>query len=195
MCVVFFFLFWFFFSSRRRHTRCALVTGVQTCALPISLARISTPRRMPSRASRENFTSLAAMCFLLNLMCLEDCVRIRRSADDPHDVAFLHDQQVFAVELDLGARPLAEQHAVANLDVERNALPVIVARAFANADDFAFAGLFLGAVGNDYAAGCLFFRFAAKDQNTVVQRTHCNCRMPFLVNEDMMIGNLPPPVP
>src|SRR3546814_4181147 len=29
MCVV------FFFSSRRRHTSCALVTGVQTCALPI----------------------------------------------------------------------------------------------------------------------------------------------------------------
>src|SRR3546814_8539428 len=28
--------FTFFFSSRRRHTRCALVTGVQTCALPIS---------------------------------------------------------------------------------------------------------------------------------------------------------------
>src|SRR3546814_2363373 len=27
--------YWFFFSSRRRHTRCALVTGVQTCALPI----------------------------------------------------------------------------------------------------------------------------------------------------------------
>src|SRR3546814_3917506 len=29
-------MFLFFFSSRRRHTRCALVTGVQTCALPIS---------------------------------------------------------------------------------------------------------------------------------------------------------------
>src|SRR3546814_15607473 len=28
----------FFFSSRRRHTICALVTGVQTCALPISRA-------------------------------------------------------------------------------------------------------------------------------------------------------------
>src|SRR3546814_3734417 len=28
--------FLFLFSSRRRHTRCALVTGVQTCALPIS---------------------------------------------------------------------------------------------------------------------------------------------------------------
>src|SRR3546814_7421970 len=30
----------FFFSSRRRHTRCALVTGVQTCALPIFVSRI-----------------------------------------------------------------------------------------------------------------------------------------------------------
>src|SRR3546814_7705811 len=30
-----YFLRYFFFSSRRRHTRCALVTGVQTCALPI----------------------------------------------------------------------------------------------------------------------------------------------------------------
>src|SRR3546814_14113616 len=32
----------FFFSSRRRHTRCALVTGVQTCALPIYASIIST---------------------------------------------------------------------------------------------------------------------------------------------------------
>src|SRR3546814_9596180 len=30
----------FCFASRRRHTRCALVTGVQTCALPISGGRI-----------------------------------------------------------------------------------------------------------------------------------------------------------
>src|SRR3546814_6339796 len=30
----------FFFSSRRRHTRCALVTGVQTCALPFSFLEI-----------------------------------------------------------------------------------------------------------------------------------------------------------
>src|SRR3546814_7828756 len=32
---MYFVLLVFFFSSRRRHTRCALVTGVQTCALPI----------------------------------------------------------------------------------------------------------------------------------------------------------------
>src|SRR3546814_19821254 len=35
MCVFIVIFFFFFFSSRRRHTRCALVTGVQTCALPI----------------------------------------------------------------------------------------------------------------------------------------------------------------
>src|SRR3546814_812506 len=35
---MYFMSFYFFFSSRRRHTRCALVTGVQTCALPILLA-------------------------------------------------------------------------------------------------------------------------------------------------------------
>src|SRR3546814_17725606 len=41
-----FVLFTFFFSSRRRHTRCALVTGVQTCALPISSTnRIDPPLR------------------------------------------------------------------------------------------------------------------------------------------------------
>src|SRR3546814_12084570 len=39
------FICFFFFSSRRRHTRCALVTGVQTCALPISTS--STPHHRP----------------------------------------------------------------------------------------------------------------------------------------------------
>src|SRR3546814_1383889 len=42
----------FFFSSRRRHTRCALVTGVQTCALPIYAARHSTRRRRLAEADR-----------------------------------------------------------------------------------------------------------------------------------------------
>src|SRR3546814_13143029 len=51
----------FFFSSRRRHTRCALVTGVQTCALPISQRALPTARRAhqpalpaasPARADR-----------------------------------------------------------------------------------------------------------------------------------------------
>src|SRR3546814_5244591 len=40
----------FFFSSRRRHTRCALVTGVQTCALPISGPK-GVPRRLAAPRS------------------------------------------------------------------------------------------------------------------------------------------------
>src|SRR3546814_12562879 len=44
--------FVFFFSSRRRHTRCALVTGVQTCALPICLCRKRRRRPHPRCRSR-----------------------------------------------------------------------------------------------------------------------------------------------
>src|SRR3546814_5321615 len=39
----------FFFSSRRRHTRCALVTGVQTCALPIYRTSRPAGRRSVAR--------------------------------------------------------------------------------------------------------------------------------------------------
>src|SRR3546814_10506349 len=48
LVIVFFFVFFFFFfSSRRRHTRCALVTGVQTCALPISLPPVRAQVAQP----------------------------------------------------------------------------------------------------------------------------------------------------
>src|SRR3546814_5368540 len=40
MWVYVFLCLFFFFSSRRRHTRCALVTGVQTCALPIFIGTL-----------------------------------------------------------------------------------------------------------------------------------------------------------
>src|SRR3546814_11143960 len=41
----------FFFSSRRRHTRCALVTGVQTCALPIADLSADMPIRKDTEPS------------------------------------------------------------------------------------------------------------------------------------------------
>src|SRR6266481_1356763 len=43
-----------------------------------------------------------------------------RLDDHPHDVALLHDQVLVAVDLYLGARPFAEQHAVAGLNVHRD---------------------------------------------------------------------------
>src|SRR3546814_4119113 len=54
------FLSVFFFSSRRRHTRCALVTGVQTCALPISA--------LPKFHSGFRFGSLRALLLLFFLL-------------------------------------------------------------------------------------------------------------------------------
>src|SRR3546814_3734380 len=48
----------FFFSSRRRHTRCALVTGVQTCALPISARWGNRAEEgKPGRQARKNGSS------------------------------------------------------------------------------------------------------------------------------------------
>src|SRR3546814_7411551 len=45
----------FFFSSRRRHTSCALVTGVQTCALPIFCSAVRC-------AGRSMITALLCLC-------------------------------------------------------------------------------------------------------------------------------------
>src|SRR3546814_2391007 len=57
---LFFVSFFFFFSSRRRHTRCALVTGVQTCALPISSATNLTPPDGVMGKSHQIFASSPA---------------------------------------------------------------------------------------------------------------------------------------
>src|SRR6267154_531042 len=98
-----------------------------------ALARMSTPRSMRSRASVENFTSLAAivpellMPLILGGVCphpaAQAAVRGPRrkdegSGDHAHDVGFLHDQEVVAVDLDLRPGPLAEQDPVADLDVD-----------------------------------------------------------------------------
>src|SRR5438876_11723810 len=74
-----------------------------------------------------------------------------------HDVGLLHDQEFLAVELDLGARPFAEQHAVADLDVDRDQLAGLVAAARTDGDHLALGGLFLGGVRNDDAAPGLLF--------------------------------------
>jgi hypothetical protein len=55
----------------------------------------------------------------------------------PHDVAFLHDQVLDAVDLDLGSRPFAEQNPVPGLDVDRDELAALVAAARPDGDDFA----------------------------------------------------------
>src|SRR5436305_11759186 len=88
------------------------------------------------------------------------------SAQHAHDVALLHDQEFLAVELDFGARPFAEQHAVADLEVDRNQLAGLVAAARADRRDFALRGLFLGSVWNDDAALGFFFGVDTLDHDT-----------------------------
>src|ERR1700733_3424469 len=103
-----------------------------------------------------------------DMRCSGGVVRLREHA---HDVGFLHDQELFAVELDLGARPLAEQHAIAGLDVDRNELAGLVAPTGADCDNLTLLGFFLGAVRNDNAALGLFLGVDTFDHDTVMQRT------------------------
>src|SRR3546814_1117260 len=62
----------FFFASRRRHTRCALVTGVQTRALPISgvvyMDALLETRRHPTALSRLIETGIATKSFEAQLV-------------------------------------------------------------------------------------------------------------------------------
>src|SRR6202043_2475378 len=102
----------------------------------------------------------------------------RKIRENAHDVALFHDQQLLAVELDLGARPFAEQHAVADLEVDRDQLAGFVTAARTNGGDFALGGLFLGGVRNDDAALGLFFGFDAFDHDAIVKRTEFHAILP-----------------
>src|SRR3546814_8544660 len=57
----------FFFSSRRRHTRCALVTGVQTCALPIYEKLLRGSELAQSPCAPGTLDMLARFCVLSRL--------------------------------------------------------------------------------------------------------------------------------
>src|SRR3546814_11629190 len=63
-------LFLLFFSSRRLHTRCALVTGVQTCALPILVDGIASPLRGSISTAWRN--ARASALYMLSAMRPEE---------------------------------------------------------------------------------------------------------------------------
>src|SRR3954469_24467212 len=73
----------------------------------------------------------------------------RGAFEDAEDFFFTHDEEIVAIDLDLGAGILAEQNAVANFDVEREGFTLLVALAFTDGDDFAFLWLVLGGLGDD----------------------------------------------
>src|SRR3546814_7215598 len=65
----------FFFSSRRRHTRCALVTGVQTCALPISMAAALKAVEQGAKVTLIEYGALGGTC--VNVGCVPSKIMIR----------------------------------------------------------------------------------------------------------------------
>src|SRR5271165_5982988 len=137
-------------------------------------ARISTPRSIRWRASPPNLTSLAAICRFPSCCVWLSGLALgggRGALDDAHDVGLLHDQEFLAIQLHLGAGPLAEQDAVLFLDVERHQLAGLVAGARADGDDLAFHRLLLRRVGDDDAARGLFLGFEPADHDAVVQGT------------------------
>src|SRR6266542_3321804 len=83
-------------------------------------ARMLTPRRILSLASWENFTSLAAISSPCSLECVFRRARLVGvrgrmsvlSLDDPEYVFLAYDEMLLPVQLDLGARVLAEQDAI-----------------------------------------------------------------------------------
>src|SRR3546814_12794113 len=94
----------FFFSSRRRHTRCALVTGVQTCALPIygCLAGAVQPLGLVGRIAD-----------------VIDAVRLGERAAVTEDILILLHQAATLAELDgfrFALRRLVEGSAVVHAE-------------------------------------------------------------------------------
>src|SRR6266702_3153721 len=114
----------------------------------------------------------------------------------PHEVAFLHDQVLDAVELDFGPRPFSEEHPVAHLDVDGDELAGLVASARADGDDLAFLRFFLGGVWNDDAACRLLLGLDALDDDAIVKWSECHELPPnpmsflgFFVGNDRRAGN------
>src|SRR5271154_6496908 len=94
--------------------------------------------------------------------------------DDAHDVALLHDDELFALDLDLGAGPFAEEHPIARLDVERMCLAILAARSGSDGDAFALHRLFLDGVRDDDPTRRLLLLLDASDQHAILQRSEAH---------------------
>src|SRR5205807_1392714 len=134
-------------------------------------ASLLTPRRMAWRAS-------SLYVILLAIVCVSSCCGCS-AFDDGEDFVLAKDRVLNVVELDLGAGVLSDQDRVALLDVEFDALAVIVELSFADGDDLGLLRLLFGRVGDDDAATNGLFGVLAADDDAVVERPElqisCNC--------------------
>src|SRR3954468_9091425 len=128
---------------------------------------MSIPCSIRSRASTANLTSLAVMS--RSPPCCS--IRSPRGLDHAQQVGFLHDQIVFIIDPDLGARPLAEQHPVTRPDIEPLEFAALVPGTRTDGDDLALLRLLLGGVRNDDATGGPGFLLNAADHDAIMEWT------------------------
>ena len=81
------------------------------------------------------------------------------AGDDSENLVLAHDQQLFAVDLDLRTGVLAKQNAVAGLNIQRLTRSVFFVLSRSGSDHFAFLRFLFGAVGDDDAAAHLLAFF------------------------------------
>src|SRR3546814_16647572 len=107
----------FFFSSRRRHTSCALVTGVQTCALPIFadisvMTKLSRWVQAPSADLAPNAAVIASLISTLRtVLSSSSCVAIECAASIRRDAV----SGAWSVSLSLGGSFLLDRYGTASL--------------------------------------------------------------------------------
>src|SRR5882762_2833827 len=137
-----------------------------------ALARMFTPSTMRARASPPKMTSFAAMSSISDSVVQGDArSRVGLLLDDSEEVFFAHHQQFVAIDLDGLSAVLAEQDAIAHLDVQDDKIALLVALARADGQHFALVRLLGGVVGNDDARGGFGFLLQALDDHAIVQRT------------------------
>src|SRR5690242_13994545 len=98
--------------------------------------------------------------------------------DHAEHVLFTQDEVILALDLDLGARVLAEEHAITGLDVERANLAVLEDLTVADGDDLTLERLLLGRVGDDDAALGLVLLGDALDDEAILKGTNLHLRSP-----------------
>ncbi len=108
-----------------------------------AFARWLTPRRIAWRASSPYTICFAAM-FIISVTLLPFPV----AAQNAEDLVLTHDQVLVAIQLDVVARVLAKQDAIADLHVESQHLAVFRALAIADGDHLALLRLFFRRVGD-----------------------------------------------
>src|SRR6266849_3691267 len=98
------------------------------------------------------------------------------AADLCQDLVLFQDQQLFVLDFDFRPAVLAEEDAIAGLDVQRNQF-ALLALASADGDDFAFHRFFFCGVRDDDATLDAFLLFNALHDDTVVERGQIHCHL------------------